>query len=83
MTDDETLVGILAILIALASMAIAVGPWHRPYQLKNFAAICDRYGKPVARSIWLAIALAAFGSGLAILSGIRPSYADQQVPSDK
>ncbi|KAA1257792.1 hypothetical protein LF1_02820 [Rubripirellula obstinata] len=81
MTYDEPLVGTLAILMSLLAMAIAAGPWHVPYQLRTFAAICDRYGKPVARSIWLAIALAAFGSGLAILSGVRPGYADQQVPA--
>jgi hypothetical protein len=78
MTYDEPLVGTLAILLSFVAMAIAAGPWPGPYQLRTFSAVCNRFGKPIARGVWLIIALAAFGSGLAILSGIRPGYADQQ-----
>ena len=75
MRYDEPLVGSRAILVAIAAAAIAVGPWTQPYRLRTFSAICRRFGKPVARGIWVAIALALLTSGLAILSGLRPSYA--------
>jgi hypothetical protein len=73
---DEPLVGSLAIVVALVAAAIAVGPWTEPYRLRTFSAICRRFGKPVARGVWIAIAIALLTSGLAILNGLRPSYAD-------
>ncbi len=76
MKYDEPLVGSVAILIAIVAAAIAVGPWTEPYRLRTFAAICRRFGKPVARGVWVAIAVALMSAGIAILSGLRPSYAD-------
>ena len=76
MSYDEPLVGSLAIIIAVASAAIAVGPWTEPYRLRTFSAITQRYGKPVARGVWIAIAVASLTAGFAILTGVRPSYAD-------
>ena len=80
MRYDEPLVGSLAVIVAIAAAAIAIGPWSQPYRLRTFSAICRRFGKPVARGIWIAIAVALLTSGLAILSGLRPSYA---VPSHR
>ena len=74
MSHDEILVGTLAILIAIAADAVAVGPWNEPYRLRSFSAITDRFGKPVARGVWVAIAVALLTAGVAILSGLRPSY---------
>jgi hypothetical protein len=79
MKYDEPLVGLLAIVLALVCMVIAVGRWQTPYRLRTIATICERFGKPAARSVWLVLALAAFGSGIAILSGVRPGYAEEQV----
>jgi hypothetical protein len=73
---DEPLVGSLAIVVALVAAAIAVGPWTQPYRLRTFSAISHRFGKPIARGVWVAIAVALLTSGFAILSGLRPSYAD-------
>lgn len=74
MSYDEPLVGSLAILIALASLGIAVGPWSRPYELRSVHAVHRRFGKPAARGIWVLVAAASLASGLAILSGFRPGY---------
>lgn len=79
MKYDEPLVGSLAIVLSLVCVAIAIGHWQTPYRLRTIASICNRFGKPAARSIWLVLALAAFGSGIAILSGVRPGYAEEQV----
>lgn len=77
MAYDEPLVGSLAIFVALVSIAIAVGPWSRPYELRSIRAVHRRFGKPVARGVWLLVAAASLTSGLAILSGYRPGYAEQ------
>lgn len=76
MNYDEVLVGSLAIIIAIAAAAIAVGPWDQPYRLSSIAAIGKRLGKPMARGVWVAIAVALLTAGFAILSGLRPSYTD-------
>jgi hypothetical protein len=73
---DEAFVGVLAIVIAVIAAVIAVGPWSQPYDLRTMSLITRRYGKPVARGLWVAIAVALLSAGSAILSGLRPSYAD-------
>jgi hypothetical protein len=75
---DDSLVGSLAVLVAILAACVAIGPWTEPYELRSFAAIRARFGKSVARGVWFAIAVALFASGYAILNGIRPGYA---VPS--
>ena len=82
MSYDEPFVGSLAILIAIIALAIAVGPWTQPYRLRTFSAITQRFGKPVARGVWVAIAIASLTAGFAILAGIRPSYADPARQAD-
>lgn len=76
MSYDEPLVGGLSIMMSMIAAFIAVGPWDQPYGLQSIQTVQRRFGKPVARGIWAAIAIAAFGSGVAILSGMRPSYAE-------
>lgn len=76
MSYDEPFVGSLAIIIAILAVAIAVGPWTQPYRLKTISAVSERFGKPVARGVWIAIAVASLTAGLAILTGKRPGYAD-------
>ncbi|MDG2220297.1 MAG: hypothetical protein P8L85_02895 [Rubripirellula sp.] len=76
MSYDEQFVGSLAIILSIISVAIAVGPWTAPYRLRTFSALTNRFGKPVARGVWVAIALASLTAGIAILTGVRPSYAD-------
>ncbi len=75
MSNDEALIGSIAIILAIAAFAIALGPWTAPYQLRSFSALARRFGKPAARGLWVAIAVAALTAGLAIINGIRPSYA--------
>jgi hypothetical protein len=75
MSYDEPLVGSLAIIVAVAAVAIAVGPWSQPYRLKTISAVNRRFGKPAARGVWIAIAIASLTAGFAILSGVRPGYA--------
>ncbi len=75
MNYGEALVGSIALVAAIASLAIAVGPWGRPYQLSTISAISRRFGKPAARGVWLAIAIALLTAGSAIVAGLRPSYA--------
>lgn len=82
MSYDEPLVGSLAIIIAIVAAAIAVGPWSEPYRLRTFSAISQRYGKPVARGVWIAIAVASLTAGFSILTGVRPSYADPAQRAD-
>ena len=80
---DEPFVGTLAIIIAIIAVAIAMGPWTQPYQLRSIAAIDRRFGKPVARGVWVAIAVTLFATGCAILSGTRPSYAQPTTPTHR
>ncbi|WP_145419505.1 hypothetical protein [Planctomycetes bacterium K23_9] len=85
MSYDEQLVGSVAIIIACIAALISAGPWEAPYQLRTIGIITDRWGKPAARSIWLAIALASLAAGIAIFSGTRPSYVEppQQTSLDR
>jgi hypothetical protein len=76
MSYDEQFVGSVAIILSMISLAIAVGPWAAPYRLRTCSMLISRFGKPVARGFWLVIALASLTAGIAILAGVRPSYAD-------
>lgn len=76
MSYDETLIGSIAMIMALISFLIAFGPWAKPYQLPTMMAVSRRYGKAAARGLWLLIALASLASGVAILGGLRPGYAE-------
>ena len=75
MSYDEALVGSLAIIISVVAILIAAGYWDAPYQLKTIAAVSRRCGKTAARFVWIAIAIASFTAGIAIIKGMRPSYA--------
>lgn len=75
MSYDEPLVGCVAIIMAMTAAVISAGSWDAPYQLRTIATISRRYGKTAARCLWIAIAIASFLAGLAIVSGTRPPYA--------
>ena len=75
MSYDDSFVGVLAIILAIASTAVSVGPWDSPYQLRTIASVKRRFGKSVARIVWLVVAVASLTAGMAILSGVRPPYA--------
>lgn len=72
---SEPLVGCIAIALAATATAVSLGPWDRPYELRTVAAVRRRFGKAAARVLWLALAVTALASGLAILTGARPPYA--------
>ena len=75
MSNDEVLVGSLAIVLAISALAVALGPWTAPYQLRSFSIVERRFGKPAARGLWIAVAISLTTAGFAIINGIRPSYA--------
>jgi len=72
---DEFFIGCLALMVATIAIAIALGPWTRPYRIGSVARVENRFGKPAARSVWLIVAIIAAASGSAILTGLRPGYA--------
>ena len=76
MNPDEILVGSLALVFAVVSFSIGVGPWSAPYQLRTFQAVSNRYGKTAARVVWVLISVAFLLVGVSVLLGLRPSYAD-------
>ncbi len=76
MSYDESLVGSLSLVIAFVFVGIAIGRWRAPYELHSIASVQERFGSTAARGVWLALAIASFTAGLAILSGVRPGYAD-------
>lgn len=73
---DEILVGSLALVFAVVTFSIGVGPWSAPYQLRTFQAVANRHGKPAARVVWVLISVAFLVVGVSVLLGLRPSYAD-------
>ncbi len=85
MSYQELFVGSTAILGALIASAVALGPWSAPYRLHSVSAIQRRYGKPAARGLWFAVAVALLSAGIAIIGGFRPSYAapDPQTSLDR
>lgn len=74
--------GCLALAFSGIATAIAIGPWAAPYQIRSVTYVRERFGKLAARSLWLAVAIIAAGSGVAILNGIRPSYAAPNVQQE-
>ncbi|MCC9604091.1 hypothetical protein LOC67_26355 [Stieleria sp. JC731] len=80
---NDLFVSCLAMLGSASAFAIAVGPWQEPYRLRTIARIVDRYGMTTARVVWVSIAIVSLIAGVAIASGIRPTYAQpSQEPSD-
>ncbi|MBL6724666.1 MAG: hypothetical protein ISQ09_06240 [Rubripirellula sp.] len=73
--NDEYLVGGISLVMSAAFLAIAAGPWVRPYQLRPIQAIVTRFGKIAGRLCWLSLAMLLAVIGLAILLGLRPEYA--------
>ena len=76
MNPDEILVGSLALFFSVVSFLIGVGPWSAPYQLRTIQSVAKRYGKTAARVVWVVISLAFLVVGMAVLLGLRPSYAN-------
>ena len=73
--NDEWFVGGLSILLAVLFFLFAIGPWSAPYRLRSTAAISAKYEKLFARLFWFLLAVLLGGLGLAILLGLRPTYA--------
>lgn len=76
------LVGSIALMIAVVALAVGLGPWKTPYELRTHRAIADRYGFVAARLLWLLIAAFLAATAVAILSGWRPTYAAGKTPSN-
>lgn len=82
MSTDEYLVGCLALAFSAIATAIAIGPWMAPYHIRSVKYVRERFGKLAARGLWLAVAIIAGGSGVAILNGVRPGYAAPNVQQE-
>jgi hypothetical protein len=78
---NDWLVAGIAFTGSLMALAVSIGPWSSPYRLRTIAAVVDRYGKSAARVFWLVIAIVSMLAGIAIVTGIRPSYARPQPPT--
>ena len=85
---NDEFVGALAIAISFITLAAGIGPWSPPYEIRSMLMIVEKFGKRAARILWVLIAIASLVAGIAVLSGIRPSYAQPmieagQVPAGK
>ena len=72
---NDMFVATVAMIASLSALAVSIGPWHAPYRLRSMAVIVERYGMTAARWVWVAVAVISLVAGVAIASGIRPSYA--------
>lgn len=81
MQSESVFVGSIALVLAVSSLAISIGPWRAPYELKTIARIESRYGMIAARSFWVVIAAVTGILAALILSGWRPAYASSAVVS--
>ena len=75
---NDWFVASVALIAAVVSFAIGVGQWQQPYRLRSIALVVERYGTTAGRLVWIAVAIVSFVAGVAIASGIRPSYARPQ-----
>jgi len=73
--NAEWFVGGLAIVMAsvVSWNAIAFSP--ALYELRTVSAVQSRFGRKAACGMLLAIAACLLGTGVMILSGLRPGYA--------
>ncbi|KAA5547314.1 hypothetical protein FYK55_02655 [Roseiconus nitratireducens] len=75
---NDLFVATVAFVCAGGSLAVSLGPWVAPYQLRSIAHIRQRFGESAARLTWLVVAIVSLLAGLAIAGGIRPGYAQPQ-----
>jgi len=73
---NDLIVATVAFAGATLALASGIGPWPHPYRLRSIAGIVDRYGITAARCIWIGVAIVSLIAGIAILSGLRPGYAN-------
>ncbi|MCA9136988.1 MAG: hypothetical protein KDB00_09515 [Planctomycetales bacterium] len=72
---NDWFVATVALIGSAAALAAGLGPWENPYRLRTIAGVVDRYGMVVARAVWIVVAIISLIAGIAIASGVRPSYA--------
>lgn len=72
---NDLFVATIAFVGSVSALAVGIGPWQSPYRLRTIGTIVDRYGMTAARAIWVLVAVISLVAGIAIASGIRPSYA--------
>ena len=53
MRGDEILVGGLSIVMALAAMGAALGPWSEPYKLWAARTIKNRFDRAALGRVWV------------------------------
>lgn len=71
---NDLFVASIAFAGSATAFAVGIGPWKNPYRLRSIAAIVNRYGMTAARCLWIAIAIIALVTGIAIASGVRPEF---------
>ncbi|QDV85021.1 hypothetical protein [Stieleria sp.] len=72
---NDLFVAMVAFIGGVLALAVAIGPWQKPYHLRSIARVVDRYGMSAARSVWVLVAIVSLIAGMAIANGIRPGYA--------
>lgn len=75
MESNDILVGSITVLLSLAALAVAIGPWTSPYDLRIPKALRDRFGLATARFFFVVVCLVLAAIAVAIFLGIRPAYA--------
>ncbi|QDV65337.1 hypothetical protein [Crateriforma conspicua] len=78
MSYGDSLVGGIALVLAVVAAAVALGPWQVPFQLRSVRAVDERFGRTAARTMVMLVAAMCFVASVSILNGIRPSYATPQ-----
>lgn len=77
----DMFVASVAVVGGTLALAVSLGPWPAPYELRTVAMIRQRYGMAAARAMWMLVALASLLAGVAIATGFRPGYAVPEVES--
>lgn len=75
MIQAETFVGSLAIVMAIAMGATALGPIQSVPMLRLVRTVRDKFGESAARLFLVAIAALLLTSGVMILKDFRPKFA--------
>ena len=77
----DLFVASVAVVGGTLALAVSLGPWPAPYELRTVAMIRQRYGMAAARAMWMLVALASLLAGVAIATGFRPGYATPDTDS--
>ncbi|WP_145092713.1 hypothetical protein [Rosistilla carotiformis] len=75
MPRDQIFVGSTTIVLSIVTFVAALGLWPAAYELTLAKKLRQRFGERGARGFYLALSLVMLVLGVAILCGVRPSFA--------